>query len=40
MNMKEFQYQFSIVMPVYNAEKYIKEAIDSVIHQTFDFHKV
>lgn len=38
--MKEFQYQFSIVMPVYNAEKYIKEAIESVIHQTFDFHKV
>lgn len=38
--MKEFQYQFSIVMPVYNAGKYIKEAIESVIHQTFDFHKV
>ena len=25
----------SIVMPAYNAEKYIKEAIDSIIGQSF-----
>ena len=31
---------FSIVMPVYNVEEYIEEAIESVISQTLDFNKV
>ena len=26
---------FSVVLPVYNAEKYLKEAIESVLTQTF-----
>lgn len=26
---------FSIVMPVYNAEVYVTEAIESVLHQTY-----
>ena len=26
----------SVVMPVFNGEKYLKEAIDSVINQTFN----
>ena len=26
----------SVVMPVYNAEKYLREAIDSILRQTFD----
>lgn len=30
-------YNFSIVIAVYNTEKYIREAIDSVINQTLDF---
>ena len=30
---------FSIIIAVYNAEKYVKETIDSVINQTLDFKK-
>jgi glycosyltransferase involved in cell wall biosynthesis len=29
------QQQISVIMPAYNAETYIKEAIDSILHQTF-----
>ena len=25
----------SVIMPAYNAEKYIQEAINSILHQTF-----
>lgn len=31
---------FSIVIAVYNTEKYVAEAIESIINQTFDFNKV
>lgn len=31
------EYEFSVVMPVYNCEEYIKEAIESVICQTIGF---
>ena len=27
-------------MPTYNAEKYIKRCIDSIINQTMDFNKI
>ncbi|AZV49877.1 glycosyltransferase family 2 protein [Bacillus halotolerans] len=30
---------FSLIIPVYNAEKYLLETIDSVINQTIDFEK-
>ena len=26
----------SIIIPVFNSEKYLEECIDSVIHQTYD----
>jgi len=37
MKMQNRQYnpEISVVMPVYNAEKYVKEAIDSIINQSF-----
>ena len=31
--------KFSIIIAVYNVEKYIKETIESVINQTMDFEK-
>ena len=34
------QFYFSVVMAVYNAENYLREAVDSVIHQTIGFSHV
>jgi len=31
---------FSVIMPIYNVEKYIDEAIESVINQTFGFNSI
>lgn len=33
------RYAFSVVLTVYNLEKYVKEAVNSIIGQTFDFNK-
>ena len=39
--MRGIKMKFSIIIPVYNAEKYIRKCIESVIHQTFtDFEAV
>lgn len=35
----EKKYRFSVVMPIYNVEEYLKEAIDSVIEQTIGFEE-
>ena len=35
--MNNYKYKFSVIMPIYNAEKYLAEAIDSVINQTIGF---
>ena len=34
------QFYFSVVMAVYNAENYLREAVDSVIHQTIGFSHI
>lgn len=36
---KEYKYKFSVVIPVYNVEKYLAETLDSVIGQTIGFEK-
>ena len=33
-------YDFSVIMAVYNVEVYLRQAIDSVISQTFGFEKI
>lgn len=33
----KYKYKFSIVMPIYKVEKYLEEAIESVINQTIGF---
>lgn len=38
--MKKFEYDMSIVIPVYNSEKYISECFESIYNQTYDFDKI
>lgn len=38
--MKESEFIFSIIIAIYNTDKYLTEAIESIINQTFDFNKV
>ena len=35
--LKKQQFEFSVIMTIYNIEKYLEEAIESVINQTLDF---
>lgn len=37
--MQEYKYKFSVIMPIYNVEKYLEDAIKSVINQTINFEK-
>ena len=37
--MTEYKYKLSIVIPVYNVEKYLEEAIESIIGQTLGFEQ-
>ncbi|MDO5137600.1 MAG: CDP-glycerol glycerophosphotransferase family protein [Oscillospiraceae bacterium] len=38
--MAEYKYDFSVVMAVYNSEKYLQEAVESLVHQTFGFSRI
>ncbi len=38
--MKEFRYIFTVIMPVYNVEKYLYEALDSLLNQTIGFENI
>ena len=38
--MKKDKYDISIVIPVYNCEKYIDECLESIINQTYTFDKI
>lgn len=38
-NKTEYNYTFSIIMPVYNTERFLEEAINSVINQTINFEE-
>ena len=33
------EYKFSIIMSIYNVEKYLKEAIESIINQDIGFEE-
>lgn len=37
MNMKNYKFLFSIVIPVYNVEKYLRETLESLENQTLNF---
>jgi len=37
--MNEFKYKFSIIMSIYNVEKYLREAIESIINQDIGFEE-
>lgn len=36
---KKYKYEFSVVMTIYNVEKYLEEAIESVINQSIGFEE-
>lgn len=38
--VEQYKYDFSVVMAVYNVEKYLREAVDSLIHQTIGFSHI
>lgn len=40
MNNQAFEYDFSIIMAVYNAEPYLREAMESLVGQTIGFDRI
>ena len=39
VNKKDYKYKFSVVIPVYNVEKYIEETLLSIVNQTIGFEE-
>ncbi len=39
INNNKYKYKFSIIMSIYNVEKYLKEAVDSIINQDIGFEE-
>ena len=37
---QEHLFEFSVIMPVYNVEQFMEEAVESIIHQTLGFEKI
>ena len=33
--MKKEKYKISVIVPVYNKESYLKECVDSILHQSY-----
>ena len=38
--MDTYKYDFSVVMAVYNVEKYLREAVESLVNQTIGFDRI
>ena len=38
--VEQYKYDFSVVMAVYNVEEYLRETVDSLIHQTIGFSHI
>lgn len=36
----DYKYKLSVIVPIYNVEKYLEETIESVIHQTIGFKNI
>lgn len=37
--MKEYRFKFSVIIPIYNVEDYLEEAIESIINQSIGFEE-
>ena len=38
--MGHYKYDFSVIMAVYNVESYLREAVESLVHQTIGFSRI
>ena len=38
--MDQYKFDFSVVMAVYNVEAYLREAVESLVHQTIGFNHI
>ena len=38
--MNQYEYLFSVIVPIYNTEKYLEECIESIVNQTIGFENI